>query len=114
MKTKEFASGAVRGGDAEAFRYDLISPVGLAAVARACREGADRYGDFNWEKGMPVNDLLNHAIRHIYLFLGGDRSEEHLGHAAWGLLAAIHSEEVWPELNDGTLRHGFYQPPGDT
>jgi hypothetical protein len=99
-----FATGAVRSSDAEATRYDLISPIGLEAVARTCAEGAAKYSDFNWERGMPVHDLLNHALRHVYKYLAGDRSEDHLPHAAWGLLAAIHSEALWPELNDGTLR----------
>lgn len=106
-----FTTGAVRSSDAEQTRYDLISPVGLRAVAAACAEGAEKYGDYNWEKGMPANDLLNHAIRHIYAFLGGDRNEDHLGHAAWGCLAAIHSLEVWPDLNEGTLRSGFCEAP---
>lgn len=102
--TVKFTTGAVRSSDAEATRYDLISPIGLEAVARTCAEGAAKYSDFNWERGMPVHDLLNHALRHIYKYLGGDRSEEHLPHAAWGLLAAIHSEALWPDLNAGTLR----------
>jgi len=102
--TVRFSTGAVRSSEAEATRYDLISPIGLEAVARACAEGAGRYGDFNWEAGMPVHDLLNHALRHVYQYLAGDRGEDHLGHAAWGLLAAIHSESLWPELNAGTLR----------
>lgn len=106
-----YDSGAVRSSDAEATRYDLISPIGLAAVAMACAEGARKYSDFNWEKGMPANDMLNHAIRHIYLFLAGDRSEDHLGHAAWNIMGAIHSLEVWPELNEGKFRTGFCQPP---
>jgi len=106
-----FDTGAVRSSDAEKTRYDLISPIGLRAVAEACAEGAEKYGDFNWERGMPAGDLLNHAIRHIYMFLGGDRNEDHLGHAAWGLMAAIHSLEVWPELNEGKLRSGFYEAP---
>jgi hypothetical protein len=101
---REFSTGAVRSLDAESTRYDLISPIGLQAVAETCAEGAAKYGDFNWEKGMPVHDLLNHAIRHVYCYLSGDRSEPHLPHAAWGLLAAIHSEASWPELNAGTLR----------
>jgi hypothetical protein len=117
MKTADgekvrFETGAVRSSDAESTRYDLISPIGLEAVARACAEGAAKYGDFNWEKGMPVHDLLNHALRHVYQYLAGDRSEEHLGHAAWGLLAAIHSEALWPRLNDGTLRGPGCNPPG--
>ena len=110
---KNFRSGAIRSADAEGTRYDLISPIGLDSVAKACAEGAKQYGDFNWEKGMPATDLLNHALRHIFLFLSGDRSEEHLGHAAWNLLGSIHSLEVWPELNAGTLRNGFCQAPGD-
>ncbi len=102
--TVTYTTGAVRSSDAEATRYDLISPIGLEAVARTCAEGAEKYSDFNWEAGMPVNDLLNHAIRHVYQYLAGDRSEDHLPHAAWGLLAAIHSEALWPHLNAGTLR----------
>jgi hypothetical protein len=101
---RKFETGAVRSGDAEKTRYDLISPIGLQRVAETCAEGAIKYDDFNWEKGMPVHDLLNHAIRHIYLYLAGDRTEPHLAHAAWNLLAACHSEVLWPHLNEGTLR----------
>lgn len=107
----KFGTGAVRSSDAEMTRYDLITPIGLEAVARACAEGAAKYGDYNWEKGMPVHDLLNHAIRHIYRYLSGDRSEEHLGHAAWNVLAAIHSETLWSELNAGTLRNENCEAP---
>lgn len=102
--TAKFGTGAVRSDAVEEFRYDLVSPIGLREVARACAEGAEKYGDWNWEKGMPVHDLLNHAIAHIYTFLAGDRSEPHLGHAAWNLLAAIHSDELWHDINAGTLR----------
>lgn len=100
----EYQTGAVRSADAESVRYDLISPIGLKAVAEACAEGAEKYDDYNWERGMPASDLLNHALRHIYEFLAGDRSENHLGHAAWNLLGAIHSLEQWPHLNEGRLR----------
>lgn len=111
--TAKFGTGAVRSSDVEEFRYDLVSPIGLREVARACAEGASKYGDWNWEKGMPVHDLLNHVLAHVYQFLGGDRSEPHLGHAAWGLLAAIHSHELWPELNAGTLRTSGCKAPSD-
>jgi len=111
--TAKFGTGAVRSSDVEEFRYDLISPIGLREVARACAEGAGKYGDWNWEKGMPVNDLLNHVLAHIYKFLGGDRSEPHLGHAAWGMIAAIHSHELWPELNAGMLRSEGCKAPTD-
>jgi hypothetical protein len=109
--TVEYETGAVRSSDAEPYRFDLISPVGLKAVARACAEGAKKYSDFNWEAGMPVNDLLNHAIRHIYEYLSGDRDEDHLGHAAWNVIGAIHSVELWPDINEGALREQGCKPP---
>lgn len=111
MEVKNFATGAVRSIDAESTRFDLISPIGLEEVAKTYAEGAAKYSDFNWEKGMPVHDLLNHAIRHIYKFLGGDRSEPHLAHAAWGLLASIHSYHAWPHLNEPHLRGPNCTPP---
>lgn len=110
--TAKFGTGAVRSDTFEELRYDLISPIGLREVAKTCAEGAAKYSDYNWERGMPVHDLLNHAIAHIYQFLAGDRGEPHLPHAAWNLLAAIHSEELWPQLNEGTLRGpGCAAPP---
>jgi hypothetical protein len=111
MQQAQFATGAVRGTDANSERYDLITPIGLRRLAQTYAEGAAKYGEHNWEQGMPVHDLLNHALRHLYLYLSGDRKEDHLGHAAWNVLGAIHSEEQWPELNAGTLRGPGCQPP---
>lgn len=100
----EYDTGAVRSADCDNVRYDLISPIGIAALARTYAEGAEKFGEFNWENGMPVTDLLNHAIAHLFKFLSGDRSEDHLGHAAWNILGAVHSLELWPHLNDDLLR----------
>lgn len=96
----KFATGAVRSKDANKTRYDLISPIGLRRLAETYHEGAVKYGDHNWEMGFPISDILNHGIRHVYLYLSGDRSEDHLSHAAWNLFAAMHSEESWPHLNE--------------
>lgn len=104
QERREYDTGAVRSADCEKTRYDLISPIGLRRLAETYAEGAAKFGQFNWENGMPVTDLLNHAIAHVYKFLGGDRSEDHLAHAAWNLLGAIHSMEKWPELNQPWLR----------
>jgi hypothetical protein len=104
MKTEQnnqvkFSTGAIRSNDAESARYDLITPIGLRRLAERYALGSKKYGDFNWEKGMPINDLLNHALSHINQFLSGDRSDDHLAGAAWGLMASMHSQEQWPELN---------------
>ena len=59
--TTNFKSGAVRSSDTDGVRFDLVSPIGLEAVARAAAEGAEKYSDYNWEKGMPVNLLIVRA-----------------------------------------------------
>ncbi len=106
-----YETGAVRSADAEKTRYDLISPIGLRRVAETYYGGCEKYSDYNWEQGMPVADCLNHAIRHIYAYLSGDRSEDHLAHAAWNLLASMHSEELWKELNTNLRSEGCKPPP---
>jgi hypothetical protein len=99
-ETIEFPSGAVRSGDAEQTRFDLITPIGLRRLAETCAEGAAKYGDRNWEQGFPASSLMNHALRHLNLWLAGDASEDHLAHAAWNVLALMHFEERRPELVD--------------
>lgn len=81
-------------------RYDLIPIQGLRRVAKTCAEGAEKYGVDNWKKGIPTQVNLNHAINHIYLFLEGDTSEDHLAHAAWRLLAAMSLEEIETSASD--------------
>lgn len=97
-ETVQYGTGAVRSADAEASRYDLITPVGLRRLAETYAEGAVKYGDNNWLKGMPSGDLFNHLLKHINQYRAGDRSEDHLAHAAWGLFALMHFEETRPEL----------------
>ena len=98
-ESSNFSTGAVRSADANHLDFTSIPLIGLIGVARTAAEGGAKYGRFNYMLGFPVHDLLNHAIRHIVMFLLGDRSEPHLEHAAWGLLAAIQQDTLDPELS---------------
>ena len=108
--TVTFASGAKRSDDRAKERYDLISPLAMQRLAATCHEGAEKYSDYNWEKGMPISEFANHAIAHIYIYLSGDRSEDHLAHAAWNLFGAMHSEELWPGMNRNLRGPGCVRP----
>lgn len=72
-------------------RYDLLSPVALERLAHINWYGAKRYKEWNW-RGIPVKDNINHAVYHIYKYLEGDTSEDHLGHAFCRLMFAIDVE----------------------
>lgn len=99
IKVMRFSSGAHRSPhvagmkDERPVRYDLISPVLIRRLAETYAEGAKKYGDNNWQKGVPVSDLLNRAIAHLFAYLDGDTSEDHLAHAMWNVGAVAHFEE---------------------
>ena len=94
-----FDSGAVR-QQLDDVRYDLISPFGLRRLAMTYAEGAEKYDDHNWRKGMPFSALFNHIMEHLTLYLAGEDGEDHLAHAAWGLFAMMEEEETMPWMND--------------
>ncbi len=86
-----YPNGAKRGAVREA--YHLIPPLGLQAVAQAMARGSARYGDHNW-RGLPPEEMVNHAIRHLVLWLSGDRSEPHAAHAAANCLMLYELEAI--------------------
>ncbi len=91
---------AVRSADADHVRYDLITPIGLQRLAMRYALGSMKYGDYNWTKGFPFSSLLNHVERHLKAYTLGDRSEDHLAGAAWGIFTMMHFETTDPNLND--------------
>jgi hypothetical protein len=99
-QTTTFPSGAIRSRDADRTRFDLIPPRAWHRLAETCAEGARKYGDRNWERGFPASSLLNHAFRHLNLWLCGDATEDHLAHAIWNLMAIMHFEHERPDLMD--------------
>ena len=103
---EEFPTGSRRDTRIEKGRYDLYSPLALRRIALIYERGAAKYGDRNWERGQPLMRYLDSALRHVFSHIEGLRDEDHLGQAAWNLLAALHTEEAItrnllpPELDD--------------
>ena len=107
---EDFDTGSVRDSRAGKGRYDLLSPWAMRRLARHTENGAAKYGDRNWELGQPMSRNTDSAIRHIFNFLEGERSEDHLAAAVWNLMAIMHFEETLPE--DSPLRDlPWMQPP---
>jgi hypothetical protein len=83
-------------------RYDLISPIGLRRLAERYALGAEKRGDHNWRKGMPMSAIIQHMLHHLTLFQleGGSVSDDHAAAVAWGAIALAENEELRPETND--------------
>ena len=91
---RDFGTGAQRDPNNDKGRYDLLSPLFLRRLAVHTQKGGQARGDRNWEAGMPMAAVLDSAIRHLFNYLEGDRSEDHLAAAAWNVMNLIHHEEA--------------------
>ena len=89
---QKFQTGAQRDTPKGKGRFDLIPAYALKRVAKHYEKGAEKYGENNWRKGIPLRRFLDSAIRHCYSFLSGDRKEDHMAAAVWNLLNLIETE----------------------
>lgn len=61
----------------------------LLEVAKHFEEGAKKYGENNWQKGLPVNCYIDSAIRHYLKYRRGDKDEPHDRAFVWNLLCCV-------------------------
>ncbi|CAI8980968.1 hypothetical protein EMIT07CA2_60264 [Brevibacillus sp. IT-7CA2] len=98
---KTFETGAKRDRAPGKGRYDLLSPAAIRRIAQRSELGEIKYGDgCNWEKGMPISEFMDSALRHIFQYMAGDNREDHLAAAAWNLNCAMHLEETMPHMQN--------------
>lgn len=69
-------------------------------VAKHFEEGAKKYGDNNWRKGIPAHVYIDSAVRHYLKYIAGWNDEPHDRAVAWNLMCCIWTCDNKPELND--------------
>lgn len=63
-------------------------------------EGAKKYGDNNWQKGLPISCYIDSAVRHYLKYRRGDDDERHDRAFMWNIVCCIwetskrHMEEI--------------------
>ena len=72
----------------------------LLEVAIHFEEGAKKYGDNNWRKGIPAKCYIDSAVRHYLKCIRGDKDEPHDRAFVWNILCCIWTCKHHPELND--------------
>ena len=75
-------------------------PSMILEVSVHFEEGAEKYGENNWQKGLPVKSYINSAVRHYMKWLRGDDDEMHDRAFCWNILCAIWTCKHKPELNN--------------
>lgn len=96
----ETNEGARRESNDGRGRFDLFPYEAMEALAKWYEDGAKKYGDRNWEKGLSVKDCINRMVRHALKAANGWTDEDHLSAVMWNAAAAITMMERRPDCND--------------
>lgn len=96
----QFQTGAVRDIHQGKGRCDLLPPNALLRLARHFETGSLKYGDRNWELGIPCHSFADSGMRHLLKYMAGNTDEDHLIAAIWNLMCLAETEELRPEMQD--------------
>ena len=89
------------GNDAEAKKYLNTSlmefavgcrwslPEMLLEVSRQYEDGAKKYGEYNWQKGIPFNSYIDSSARHLLKHADNRFDERHDRAFVWNMLSLI-------------------------
>lgn len=94
-----FDSGAKR-VEASIPDYSGIPPFILRRLANIFEEGRVKYGERNWTKGLPTSSTMNHLLEHLMKWMEGDKSEDNLAKAMWGIVCLMYTEEFHADMHD--------------
>lgn len=72
----------------------------ILEVSKQYEQGCQKYGDRNWEKGIPVHCYIDSGVRHYIKYARGDTDEPHDRAFVWNMLGAIWTHANKPELID--------------
>ncbi len=115
-KRQTFTTGAVCDSDEGKSRPDLFSAFAMERIGHWLAAGAKKYGERNYERGIPISRRIASLHRHLLQYQMGDRSEDHLAALAVNAMIVLHVEEMVrrgllpPSLFDMPKyrRHGSY------
>lgn len=101
-------------------RFDLIPPDAMYHLAEHYGKGAAKYGDRNWELGIPYALAYAAAMRHLHQWFGGEDKDaetdsSHLCGALFALLTLLHFElnkEHYAQFDDRPMISRFRSENG--
>ena len=78
-------------------------PTLMLDVAKHFENGALKYGEHNWQKGIPISRYIDSATRHLMKDLAGETDEDHAAAFVWNCMCAAWTMEYLPAMDDYTL-----------
>lgn len=72
----------------------------MLEVSKHYEDGCNKYGERNWEKGIPLHCYIDSGVRHYLKWLRGDEDEPHDRAFLWNILGALWTHTNKPECCD--------------
>lgn len=80
--------------------YNGDTATAMLEASHQFEDGAKKYSDRNWEKGLPQHCYIDSAARHYIKWLRGDDDEHHDRAFMFNILAALWNHDHHPEMMD--------------
>ena len=81
-------------------QYEGNPATALMELSIHYKEGAKKYAERNWEKGIPCHCYVDSALRHLMKWYDGWDDEPHDKAVLWNLFGLMWTIEHRPEMND--------------
>lgn len=95
----------------EAYNHDQTEA--FLDVSIHYRDGAVKYGENNWQKGLPEWSYISSAVRHYMKYRRGDSDENHRRAALWNLLCLIWTVKHCQTYGGGVVLKAEHLQPTD-
>ena len=87
-------------GEGSNMPQDIIFAKAMMDLSVHYKNGALKYAERNWEKGIPLHSFIDSAVRHLCKEMLGWQDEPHDIAIMWNLYGAIWTLQHHPHLND--------------
>ena len=86
-------------------KWSYIHWPSIEELAKVLEYGATKYTKDNWKKGLPVSEISDSLLRHLFSFLDGEdidkeSGESHIGHMMCNLMFMNYVMKFKPEFDD--------------
>lgn len=94
---KEYIHAAIQAFSA----LNKLTPLGaLLEVSKHYEEGAKKYAERNWEKGIPCHCYVDSGVRHLLKWIDKWDDEPHARAFLWNMVGLLWTVKNKPECND--------------
>jgi len=79
--------------------YDSVETA-IIEYSCHCQNGMNKYGQYNWNKGLPTHCFLDSGLRHGLKYFRQDQDEPHNRAFMWNFFGLLWTRKHHPEVDD--------------